>query len=726
MSNESNNNDEDEIKTKTTIYAKEKESINTSRNYNSPERKVRINARRLSMMEISKVPSSKEDATDSTNRERINKETLKKGLSKRMTVFPKKKKGKKKKKKEQEPVLLTEVKPPVIPIKVEEEKKESITHKYLREKLEKLNFSKNLQIGINSGFDKVNLNIKENIVDNFNIKEKKINLQDILNKQKKTSDLNMNIKNGININLNKESIIRLKHLKANENNIKNKLHKIEQSEKLMESEEPLKNDIVTLNIRKNNLKKINSMKNELLTQLKYNSSIISETIDKEKNVNRNLLIQNYNNHSNKNEICPYTKHFSLSEDQEKFNKYLIKKQKEEKIKREKIQNELKKSNSKKSKEIKLNEQKLIEKQKEHLKELKKKEKEFFDKLKEKNNIILEKSIKNIDKTIKKQEKDYLFYQAKQKFENNEKKLVDKVNLIKKDSLVTKKELEELATKRNERKKILEEDLSERKLNLIKMWQHRSQNLPIYRHPLVNVLEDEHLDTIENEQEKQEQKEKNKQIKLNYQPPKVKVDLKLKQLREKKILMSHKDSVTQTEVQNKNRFLKNLNFMANIIEAAKEENKERKNRNIKTEKNIDINKNKKIRLIKSLDSKENNNTKKHNYQLHPKPEKPIDYLKEIMKEKKGNKNKEKKEQGVGEILVELKGDNTINGRNQIIDTFDMIKSKTDAIDQKVNEKKEVMKVKGGYINNTNIGDEVGNLLIESIQTKLSLLNKLKGK
>jgi len=726
MSNESNNNDEDEIKTKTTIYAKEKESINTSRNYNSPERKVRINARRLSMMEISKVPSSKEDATDSTNRERINKETLKKGLSKRMTVFPKKKKGKNKKKKEQEPVLLTEVKPPVIPIKVEEEKKESITHKYLREKLEKLNFSKNLQIGINSGFDKVNLNIKENIVDNFNIKEKKINLQDILNKQKKTSDLNMNIKNGININLNKESIIRLKHLKANENNIKNKLHKIEQSEKLMESEEPLNNDIVTLNVRKNNLKKINSMKNELLTQLKYNSSIISETIDKDKNINRNLLIQNYNNHSNKNEICPYIKHFSLSEDQEKFNKYLIKKQKEEKIKREKIQNELKKSNSKKSKEIKLNEQKLIEKQKEHLKELKKKEKEFFDKLKEKNNIILEKSIKNIDKTIKKQEKDYLFYQAKQKFENNEKKLVDKVNLIKKDSLVTKKELEELATKRNERKKILEEDLTERKLNLIKMWQHRSQNLPIYRHPLVNVLEDEHLDTIENEQEKQEQKEKNKQIKLNYQPPKVKVDLKLKQLREKKILMSHKDSVTQTEVQNKNRFLKNLNFMANIIEAAKEENKEKKNRNIKTEKNIDINKNKKIRLIKSLDSKENNNTKKHNYQLHPKPEKPIDYLKEIMKEKKGNKNKEKKEQGVGDILVELKGDNTIKGRNQIIDTFDMIKSKTDAIDQKVNEKKEVMKVKGGYINNTNIGDEVGNLLIESIQTKLSLLNKLKGK
>ena len=37
---------------------------------------------------------------------------------------------------------------------------------------------------------------------------------------------------------------------------------------------------------------------------------------------------------------------------------------------------------------------------------------------------------------------------KQKYENNEKKLVDKINMMKKDSLVTKEELEELANKRN--------------------------------------------------------------------------------------------------------------------------------------------------------------------------------------------------------------------------------------------------------------------------------------
>ena len=719
MSNENNNNDDEDLQTKTISNLKDKEILKVSYNLNPVNKN---NKKRISNLEISKKMPILED-TDSASPEKTSKE-LKKNLTKRTKTAKKKKK---KKKKEAEPVLLTEVKPELIPKKVEEEKKESIEHKFLREKLEKLNFSKGLRIGIDSGFEKINMNIRENIENNFNIRDKKINLDNIINKNnKKNIELNTG-KNGILYNINKESILRLKHLKQNEKNIKKKLDKIEESQKMLESEEPIKSDKVNINVRNNNLKKINSMKNELLVKLRYNSSIISEVIDKDKNINRNLLIQNYNNHTNKTETG-YTKHFSLSEDQEKFNKYLLKKQEEEKLQREKIQNALKRSNSKKNKEIELNEQKILERQKEHLNELKKKEKDFFNKLKEKNNLLFEKSIKNIDKNLKRQTKDYLFYQLKQKFETNEKKLVDKVNMIKKDSLVTKEELEELANKRNERKKILEEGLSERKLNLIKMWQQRSQKLPIYKHPVVNILEDEELDVMEDEQEKQEQKEKNEISKKTFQPPKVKINKELKRLREKKLLMSNKDSVTQTEIQNKKRFMKNLDFMANIIEAAKEENLEKNklknNKNIKTEKNNET-KNK-IRITKSLDS--NENKKKHNYLLHPKPEKPIDYLKEIFKGKKGNKLiKEKKEQGVGEIIADLNEESkTIKGRNQIMDTLDMIKSKTSAIEQKVTEKKDIMKVKGGYINNTNIGDEVGNLLIESIQTKLSLLNKLKGK
>ena len=85
-------------------------------------------------------------------------------------------------------------------------------------------------------------------------------------------------------------------------------------------------------------------------------------------------------------------------------------------------------------------------------------------------------------------------------------------MMKKDSLVTKKELKELANKREEQKKILEEGLNERKLKLLKMWKERSQTLPVYKHPVVDMLEDEEYDLMEEKEDKKEQKEKNEKEK----------------------------------------------------------------------------------------------------------------------------------------------------------------------------------------------------------------------
>ena len=258
---------------------------------------------------------------------------------------------------------------------------------------------------------------------------------------------------------------------------------------------------------------------------------------------------------------------------------------------------------------------------------------------------------------------------------------------------------------------------------MKMWKERSQTLPAYKHPVVDILEDEEYDLIEEEEDKKEQKEKNEKEKKNYKPPKVKKDEQLKQIRENRNNITHKESVIQTEANNKNRFLKNLDFMANIIEAAKEENIEKKKNkiNINKEDKETINIINKIKNSKSVAIKEYKN--KHNYKLHPKPEKPIDYLKDLIKEKRNKNNKSKIDIRIMDIFSQLKeGDKNI-GRSQISETLDMVKSKANAIDRKVLEKKEVLKLKGGYLNNTKLGDEVGNLLIESIQNKLSLLRKL---
>ena len=746
MSDENNNNNETP-KSKTNVPPNEQDNITTNTNAdiknNSNLESPKGNTNKdlvVSLLSLDRKSSSKtllDEAkifstlldnetikTDTTNKDIFNGRGLRK-----KSIRKKRKKGKKGKKHEQaeiESILLTEVK------QIPKKKEESENHKYLRKKLENLNFGKNLQIAINSGFTKANEEIKGDLVDNYNINEnKKTIIEEIASKKKTNLKLKINsYKEGINYSIDKQSIMRLLRLKKDQKYIKRKINKIEENQKFLDSELPIKNDIITINNRKNNLRKIASMKNELLSKLNYNSSKITEIIDSNRTINRNLLIKNFmspeiHKKSRNNDILELNilnKNFCLSEEQEKFNKHLYQIQKEEKINREKLQKDLKISSEKKCKEIELKENKKLQQQKNYLQELKNKEKEFFNKMKEKNNLILEKSIKYIDEKNQKKKKDYLFFQFQKKFENNEKKLIDKANTMKKDSLVTKKELEELAQKREEKKRILEEGLNERKMKLLKMWKERSQTLPVYKHPIVDMLEDEEYDLLDEEEEKKDKKEKNEREKRNYQPPKVKINKKLKSIRENRNIKTNKESVSRTETNNKNRLINNLNFMANIIEAAKEEekNKMRIKLNDDTEDkktNFIINK---YKLSKSIDIKENKI--RHDYKLHPKPEKPIDYLKELIKKKKSKENKNTVDIGVGNIFPELKD---CSDTNHIIETLDMVKSKTNAIDRKVFEKKEYLKSRGGYINNIKLGDEVGNLLIESIQNKLSLLNKLNG-
>ena len=57
---------------------------------------------------------------------------------------------------------------------------------------------------------------------------------------------------------------------------------------------------------------------------------------------------------------------------------------------------------------------------------------------------------------------------------------------------------------------------------------------------------------------------------------------------------------------------------------------------------------------------------------------------------------------------------------------MAKAQTEAIDNKVQQKKQILKLNGGYLNNPELGDEVGDMLLESIQAKLNVISQLKKK
>ena len=368
---------------------------------------------------------------------------------------------------------------------------------------------------------------------------------------------------------------------------------------------------------------------------------------------------------------------------------------------------MKKSKEKKIKQLDLKEQQIISQRKNYLENLKNNEKEFFNKIKQKNDLILEYSNKYIKEKRRKKEKDYLFNKLKEKFENSEKKLIEKVNMVKKEPLVTKEEITELANRIDEQKKILEEGLNERKEKMLKMWKERSQTLPVYKHPLVDIIEDEDYDLLENEEEKLKQKEINLKEKKNYKPPKVKINQKLKEIRENRNLKTTKEDLMRTEIKNKFKLLNSIQLNYN-------NNSQKKNNHKRKSPNID--EKEKIR-------------KKIIGPPHPKPDKPIDYLKILIKENKNKIKKDKKDfsMGMASIFNNLSGVKKNKKNDMIISEYvELAKSKNREIEKRVKEKKLFLKLNGGYLLNTQLGDEVGNLLIESIQSKLNILNKLNGK
>ena len=231
--------------------------------------------------------------------------------------------------------------------------------------------------------------------------------------------------------------------------------------------------------------------------------------------------------------------------------------------------------------------------------------------------------------------------------------------------------------------------------MIEMWKERSQSIPVYKHPLVNIIEDEDSNIVENQKEIIKQKEINIKEKKNYKPPKMKINETLKDIRENRNIKTTKEALLKTELNNK------MNILSkNFIQ---------------------------LKLNKNKDNEHIENKKAINFgSPYQKPDKPIDYLKSVIIQNKKNRNKKDLGVGMEDIIYNI--DNDIDKKNEmtISEYVELAKSKNKEIDKKVEEKKLILKLKGGYLLNTKLGDEVGSMLIESIQSKLNILKRLNGK
>ena len=58
-------------------------------------------------------------------------------------------------------------------------------------------------------------------------------------------------------------------------------------------------------------------------------------------------------------------------------------------------------------------------------------------------------------------------------------------------------------------------------------------------------------------------------------------------------------------------------------------------------------------------------------------------------------------------------------------FDTIKKKIEVLEEKYQREKDLMKVKGGYLQNQDMGNDLNNIIINSIKGKLAIIENLNS-
>ena len=536
--------------------------------------------------------------------------------------------------------------------------------------------------------------------------EKKINEEEKEDNEKKNKnnltltkkDLNILIKN-FTFQRNNSSKLRknisLKNSDINENlvlkllsNKKNDLHS--ELSKIKEQNSYLKEVSLNNLQMQNNFMKQSQIR--LIKNLKQNKENL---LDKVSSINQQIY-QIKINKKNDSNINDYSK--------EDYS---------ENIRREFIFNNMRKWNKPKSgikKKIKD-----LDMKKEDLKNNSKfsnKDTENIRKNKSKNNehyITQEQHKSFINNVISKNKNNnYLYQKMASSFDKKEKIYI--TESIKPKNIEIKK-INKLDIKYNSLKKKIDNLANLDKLH--KMWKERSELLPKYVSPFyIKALNTEENEKKE-EKEKIELKKQLYELKQNYAKEKVnlpRISLILKKKRDKRELKFSFDKSKEF----KNMINKNINIK--VMQLKNKNQNLSKNKNKKSNSVSEINKNLKLNnlfLRNKNEIKESNSLKMANNKLNlnisnnndsfPKLSQDINNIEEIKKNKFS----------------------TIKIKNNKEKHIDNIKYKVEVMEDKYKRGKELLKIKGGYLKNEDFGEEINELLINSIKGKLDMIEMIKS-
>jgi hypothetical protein len=567
----------------------------------------------------------------------------------------------------------------------------SQSNKLLKEKLSNIDINIKALTGINKGMEKQIKDIEQDILDN----------QILITEPKKKFDMNKKKPEIIKDFENKKKLKTIKGLNEFRNHLNSKLQKILLQENYLQNEGNLDNinlpekyiSLVDQNIYESKKNLLEEQKEKLMKKI----DLIEEDLK--------TLTLGGEELTRKNRIKNYLQDF---EKDKKIIESRAKKYYKESIERNKrIEKDLNKKydKMKKEMEMKITEEKA--KQIENFKKMKEKEKQIIEKRCKENDEIYNKYKPYISRKMKENIKDYLFLKKEEAFKNEEKLLIEKENLRRKEKMkINFNEINEFEKNINLQQEKTKTEQNERKKKLFLEWKERKSSLPTYN---LNLNKNKEESDEENNEDKDNgiitaRDKKDKMLLFaneikNKRQPEINEKLKNKRML---LIQSIENPKMAVKLSHKLLFQKYKKFSDDL------------NKDIKTNKNTL----KDIKLNNSLSPRRN---KKRLYPLHPKSKTKIDYLTELIikKEKKKSLSNEK---DLKEDFNKAKWSKEINDKNgSVTENINYVKEQTKIIDNKIKQKEQFLKLNGGVENSPEIGQEMSKLIIDSIGAKLSILN-----
>ena len=590
---------------------------------------------------------------------------------------------------------------------------------HLKDKMNKMQFDESLLSGINKGIEGQLKSLKEDIMSN-NVNVSATNNKKFVNKSFDYALSENNKKDNFDV---KKKYKEIYELKEEKDALNRKLMQIIENENLLENKNK-SNLLVEQNLKEKIKKDVSKQKKEILDKINIINSKIKLLMQSSEDANTKRLMNLksfLDNFERDKEIAEIRAKKYLKENKQRKQLYINNANLfEEKLKQDMIQ---------KDKEEKENQKQLVLKLRKQAKDLESKQSK---KIEQKSLLYKPFINQKVDKT-----KNYLFMKQYEKFIKNEQRLIDKENNLRKNYMkpFSKGEIDEFIEKmdkKREEKKLIAEEKAQK---LQQEWKEREKIIAQYVSPFLEKAFEGITNDIKEEKAKNEQRnfllDKKKgygtEIRTSHIPPKNK-SLEQKRLATINNLDPRRFLLNKDTLQHHKRKGRVLLKKVDPNKPSKYDWLKQLNKSAENDPNIDdklIKKPKNYMLSMSLERNKRKILPNIKY----------DYLRKNKKDKEKKEsadnlyNSEDKDLNEEENYIKAsakKWDKLINESDDanLIDNINNAKDKIQKLEYEALQSEKLMKSHDDINKSVELNKKVSNLIIDSIQAKITLLQKMK--